>query len=149
MIVAVVCCLVSSCTWLSCGSMDYSPQCSSVHGIFQARILEWIAISSPGDLLDPRVESASSALAGRFFTSGPWGNPKQDIHPCLKYQFLDYFMQLPTMDRHFLYMSIIKGSLKCFPEGKSCFNLKRKKLMTICIITAFVVPLKQKNKNIL
>ena len=149
MIVAVVCCLVSSCTWLFCGSMDYSPPCSSVHGIFQARILEWIAIFSPGDLPNPRAEPASSASAGRFFTSGPWGNPKQDIHPCLKYPFLDYFMQLPTMDRHFLYMSIIKGSLKCFLEGKSHFNLKRKKLMTICIITDFVLPLKQKNKNIL
>ena len=27
-------------------SMDYSPPGSSVHGIFQARILEWVAISS-------------------------------------------------------------------------------------------------------
>ena len=29
-----------------CNPMDYSPSGSSVHGIFQARILEWIAISS-------------------------------------------------------------------------------------------------------
>ena len=28
-----------------CDSMDYSPQGSSVHGIFQEKILEWIAIS--------------------------------------------------------------------------------------------------------
>ena len=28
-------------------SMDYSPPGSSVHGISQARILEWAAISSP------------------------------------------------------------------------------------------------------
>ena len=28
-----------------CDSMDYSPPGSSVHGIFQARILEWAAIS--------------------------------------------------------------------------------------------------------
>ena len=27
------------------GSLDYSPPSSSVHGIFQARILEWVAIS--------------------------------------------------------------------------------------------------------
>ena len=31
--------------WLFCDSMDYSPPGSSVHGIFQARILEWVAIS--------------------------------------------------------------------------------------------------------
>jgi len=29
----------------SCDSMDCSPQGSSVHGISQARILEWVAIS--------------------------------------------------------------------------------------------------------
>ena len=29
-----------------CGPMDCSPSCSSVHGIFQASILEWVTISS-------------------------------------------------------------------------------------------------------
>ena len=28
-----------------CDPMDYSPPCFSVHGIFQARILKWVAIS--------------------------------------------------------------------------------------------------------
>ena len=28
-----------------CDSMDYNPPGSSVHGILQARILEWVAIS--------------------------------------------------------------------------------------------------------
>ena len=32
--------------WLSCDSMDYSQPAFSVHGICQARILEWVAISS-------------------------------------------------------------------------------------------------------
>ena len=44
---------------------------SSVHGIFQARILEWIAVPSPGDLPDPGIEPTSllsSALEGGFFT---------------------------------------------------------------------------------
>jgi len=31
-----------------CYTMDYSPPDSSVHGIFQARILEWVAISFSG-----------------------------------------------------------------------------------------------------
>ena len=54
-----------------CDLMDYSPTGSAVHGILQARILEWVDISSPGDLLDPGIEPASlmsSALAGRLFT---------------------------------------------------------------------------------
>ena len=41
-----------------------------VHGISQARILEWVAISfPPGDLPDPGIESL--ALAGRFFITEP------------------------------------------------------------------------------
>ena len=39
-----------------CGSMDYSPPGSSVHGIFQARILGWVAIPPPGDLPNPGIE---------------------------------------------------------------------------------------------
>ena len=31
--------------------MDFSPPGSSVHGILQVRILEWVAMPSPGDLL--------------------------------------------------------------------------------------------------
>ena len=54
--------------------MDCSPPGSSVHGISQARKLEWVAFPSPGDLPDPGITSASSALAGRFFTAEPPGN---------------------------------------------------------------------------
>ena len=42
--------------------LDCSPPSSSVHGVSQARILEWIAIPSPGDLPDPGIEPASPAL---------------------------------------------------------------------------------------
>ena len=52
--------------------MDCSPPGSSVHGILQARILEWIARPPPGDLPYPRIKPAflvSPALAGGFFTT--------------------------------------------------------------------------------
>ena len=40
-----------------CDSMDYSPPGSSIHGIFQARILEWVAISiSTGNVFTATVE---------------------------------------------------------------------------------------------
>ena len=42
--------------------MDCSPSGSSVHGILQARILEWVAISSSGDLPHLGIEPGSSAL---------------------------------------------------------------------------------------
>ena len=48
---------------------------SSVHGISQARILEWVAISSSRGSSRPReqscISSASPALAGRFLTTEP------------------------------------------------------------------------------
>ena len=45
-------------------SHDCSLTGSSVHGIFQARILEWVAISFSRDLPNPRIEPTSPALAG-------------------------------------------------------------------------------------
>ena len=58
--------------------MDCSPPRSSVHGISQIRILEWVAISFSRDLLDPGMEPASLvslALAGGFFTTVLPGKP--------------------------------------------------------------------------
>ena len=53
--------------------MDCSPPGSSAHGISQARILEWAAISSSRDLPDPGIEPGSLASAGDFFTIEPPG----------------------------------------------------------------------------
>ena len=60
---------------LFCDPINYTPPGFSVHGISQARILEWVAISfpSPGDLPDPGIKPGSLALAGRFFTTEPSG----------------------------------------------------------------------------
>ena len=47
------------------------------HGILQARILEWVAIFSSGDLPDPEIKLVSltsPALAGGFFTPVPSGS---------------------------------------------------------------------------
>ena len=59
-----------------CNPMDQSLPGSSVHGILQARILEWIAMPSSRGSSQPRdgAESLTSpALAGEFFTtSATW-----------------------------------------------------------------------------
>ena len=47
--------------------MDYSPLGSSIHGILQARILEWVAIPFSGDLPNPRIKHGSPAF---IFTAG-------------------------------------------------------------------------------
>ena len=54
-----------------CDLMDSSPPDSSVHGIFLARILEWVTISSSRGSSQARIELLSPALAGGFFTTTP------------------------------------------------------------------------------
>ena len=58
------CSLVSKSCLAVWDTMGCSPPGSSVLGILQAGVLEWVAISFPGDLPDPGMESASTALAG-------------------------------------------------------------------------------------
>ena len=48
--------------------MNCSLPVSSVHGILQARILEWVATPSPGDLPNLVIRTQVSCIAGRFFT---------------------------------------------------------------------------------
>ena len=57
--------------------MDCIPLGSSVHGISQARILEWVAIAFSGDLPELGIEAASPTLAGGFFATEPSGKPEE------------------------------------------------------------------------
>ena len=59
--------VAQSCLTL-CDPMDCSPPGSSVHGILQARILEWVAFSSSRASSLPRDTTKVSYIAGRFFT---------------------------------------------------------------------------------
>ena len=67
--------LLHSCLTL-CDLMDCSLPGSSVHGILQARILEWVAMPSSRESSQPRDGTSISmplASASRFFTtSAPW-----------------------------------------------------------------------------
>ena len=72
---AHMCSVTQSCP-PDCDPTDCSPPGYSVHGIFQARILEWVAIfPSPEDLPDPGIKPVSPALAGIFFTTDHQGSP--------------------------------------------------------------------------
>ena len=59
--------IAQSCPTL-CKPMDSSPPGSSVHGIFQARILEWVAISFSRRSFQPRDWTRVSCIVGRHFT---------------------------------------------------------------------------------
>ena len=56
--------------------MDCSLPGSSVHGILQARILEWVAISCLGYLLNPGIKPRSPTLEADALTSNPPVSPK-------------------------------------------------------------------------
>ena len=55
--------------------MDCSPPGSSVHGILQARILEWVAIPFSRGLLHPGIEPESPVLQADSWPSEPPGKP--------------------------------------------------------------------------
>ena len=59
--------VAQSCPTL-CNPMDCSPAGSSIHGIFQARVLDWVAISFPRGSSWPRDQTLVSRIAGRRFT---------------------------------------------------------------------------------
>ena len=48
-----------------CNPVDHSPPVSSVHGILEARILEWVAISFSRESSQPRDRTWVSCIAGR------------------------------------------------------------------------------------
>ena len=55
--------------------MDHNPPGSSVRGILQASILEWLPFPSPGHIPSPGIEPASPAMAGGLFTTDLAGKP--------------------------------------------------------------------------
>ena len=69
------CCLVAQWCLTLCDRMVYRPLGSSVHGILQARILDWVVISffRTSSQLKDQIHSSRhiSYIVGRFFTTEP------------------------------------------------------------------------------
>ena len=61
--------VTQSCPTL-CNPVDYT-----VHGILQARILEWVVFPSPGDLPNPGIEPRSPTLQAYSLPTEPQGKP--------------------------------------------------------------------------
>ena len=60
--------------------MDGSSPSSSVHGIFQAKILEWVAIS----FSNAGIKPPSPAMAGGFFTTESPEKPTVEYYSAIK-----------------------------------------------------------------
>ena len=85
--------------------MDCSSPGSSVHGIFQARILEWFAIPFSRGSSQPRDRTQISCTAGRFFTTRA---TREEVYLVI------------TEQRIIPYISVIKN--RGVFEGKHLFN---------------------------
>ena len=99
-----------------CDPMDFSPPGSSVHGIFQARILEWIAISFSRVSSQPRDWTWVSCITGSFFLlSEPHTG---DTHKCyvLKILHVPYLQLL-----WFIYISASSNSRISALVWLSCY----------------------------
>ena len=104
--------------------MDCSLPGSSVHEVFQLRILECVAISSSGGSSHPRDWTpifALPALAGWFFTTEPPGKPSWLISKCkLK----------PELASHGNFWSKYEGFAIKYSSALSTLSI----LITICLI---------------
>ena len=77
-----------------CSPMDCSLQGSSVHGILQGRILEWVTFPSPGDLPNSGIEPGSPALQADSLPSEPPGKTQK---------LFQYIMCINSFNLQFIY----------------------------------------------
>ena len=78
--------------------MDCSPPGSFVHGILQTRILEWVAIPSPGDLPDPGIELRFPVLQADSLPAELPAKPRYVSElPNCQTQLLGYWRQPTTV----------------------------------------------------
>ena len=82
--------VVQSCPNL-CSPMDCSLPGSSAHGIFQARILEWVAISFSRGSSQPRDRTHSPPFQAEALTSEPAGNPHRVTKSWIKLKRLSTY----------------------------------------------------------
>ena len=71
-------CYLLSCVWVFVDPVDCSLPGSSVHGVLQTRILEWVVIPFSRGSSQPRDQTWVSCIAGRFFNI--WATSVLFIH---------------------------------------------------------------------
>ena len=135
---------LQSCLTL-CDPMGYNPPDSSVHGILEARILEWVASPSSKRSSQPQDWTYLSCITGKFFTYwATWEAPKQpcahlngksrksywrpshSLCHCLQYSFL---LLGQTLQRHFFLQKVHRS-----------WKTKRKEFFTLWVLRDIWVP---------
>ena len=80
----VVCVLISQSCSTVCDSKDCNPPGASLHGILQARILEWVAILFSRDLPHPGIKPPSSALQADSLPLSHLGSPQLGLDEVIR-----------------------------------------------------------------
>ena len=96
--------VAQSCLTL-CNPMDCSLPGSSVYGIFQARVLEWVAISFFGGSSWPMDRTLVSQISGRCFTF--WATREAQHHQGSPHNFLVG----PNLLKKILAYTVVQGFL--------------------------------------
>ena len=134
-----MCSVTQSCPTL-CDLMDCSLPGSSVHGILQARILEWIAIPF-SKFPDPGTKPTSlrsPALTGGFFTTNAtWEALLDDIHTCWLH------LVVPCKILRYCYPSFLPTSrftFSSFPQNNSLTFFPFLQRTLLLFLITFVFP---------
>ena len=99
--------LVTQLCPILCDPMDNTPPGFSAHGIFQARILEWVAIPFSRGCSWPRDRTRVSHSAGRFFTVWATREALLHIYICN----CQYSIILTYKNGHFMWFNLIQRIL--------------------------------------
>ena len=92
-----------------CDPMDDSPSGSSVQGILQAKILEWVAMPSSRDLPRARIKPlslTSPALVGGFFTTSTMWEAQMNVSTYIIYIHSQTYIEIVLEDRWIKYAYI-------------------------------------------
>ena len=109
------CPLCGSFAGFLCNPVDCSPPGSSIHGVLQARILEWVAVSFSRGSSQPRDLTQVSHVEADTLTSEPPGKPHRRYG-----EFRGYV----------LYVAVLLGFTLCINPG-NLLHLHMKQLVTI------------------
>ena len=120
--ILIMLCIAQSCPILFCDPMDYCPPGSSVHGIFQARILEWVAISFSRGSLWPRYQTCVSCIGRQILYH--WATTEAQylslILACLFTLIMAMFEKLITPDLTTVsFLWFLYTSTSCISSKKS------------------------------
>ena len=160
--------LLQACSTL-CNPMGRSLPGSSVHEIFLARILEWVAMPSSRGSFQPRNQTHISCTAGRFFITEPLGKPRfkhlslrftsqgtaspeGSVHRCQIRILQVNEVTHPFIPGHLIkcgsFMNIYALPLNCFQFHRATFIHLFAKSFDIHLWSAHYVPGTDDNKSV-